>query len=209
MKVLKLSPENLEEVIRALKNGGVVVIPTDTIYGLVADARNSEALRRIFEIKGRPEEKSLPIFVASIEEAEKFAEINERQRKFLASVWPGKVTCVLRLRREVELPEGSSTSGNVALRVPKHDFALKLLKEFGGPLTGTSANLAGRPGHTKIAELLAEFENAPATPDLIIDAGNLLESLPSTVVDLTQDFPKILREGAVSTAEIMRYIEGL
>lgn len=203
MKVLKLSPEKFEETIKEVvsvfRNGGVVVVPTDTIYGLAADALNPEAVKRIFEIKQRPEEKTLPIFVESIEEAEQLTEINARQRKFLEKVWPGKVTAVLKAK------DGST----IALRIPKHDFVSELLKEFGGPLTGTSANLSGKPGHIKITELIAEFENAHPNPDIIIDTGDLLDLKPSTVIDLTVWPPQILREGAVSKEEIMRYIEGL
>ncbi|MDP3784643.1 MAG: L-threonylcarbamoyladenylate synthase [bacterium] len=203
MKILKLSQEKFEEIIRetisVLCRGGVVAIPTDTIYGFAADALNPAAVQKVFEIKGRPEEKSLPIFVESIETAEKLAEINARQRKFLEKVWPGKLTAVLKAR------EGNT----IALRIPNHDFVLKLLQEFGGPLTGTSANISGQAGHTKINELISEFEGAPQKPDLIIDAGDIPPSEPSTVVDLTKWPPAILRPGAVSEKELQKILDML
>ena len=199
MNILKLSQERFDELVSTLEVGGVLAVPTDTIYGLAADALNPQAVQKIFEIKGRPEEKALPIFVGSVEEAEKLAEIDERRKKFLEKVWPGKVTCVLAAKK----------SGTVALRIPNHDFILKLLRGFGGPLTGTSANVSDKPGHTKISEVLSEWQtlNVDHQPDIIVDAGDLPESLPSTVVDLTLWPPEILRQGAVSEKELLSYIE--
>ena len=213
MNILKLSPEKseeiLEEVLPVLRQGGVVAIPTDTIYGFAADALNLEAVRRIFKIKGRPEEKTLPIFVSSIEEAEKLVEINACQRKFLEKVWPGKVTCVLKAK-DVLPPEVLAKDGTVALRIPKYDFVSRLLKAFGGPLTGTSANLSGNTPLRKIKEIIAECATSDvAQPDIIVDAGDLPNSEPSTVVDLTITPLKILRPGAVLEEELQKMIDML
>lgn len=197
MKILKLENVEFDEVVDILNGGGVVTIPTDTIYGFTADAENIEAIDKIFKIKGRQGEKALPIFIESISEAEKLTEINSHQRKFLASVWPGKITCVLVAKNK----------GTIALRIPKHDFVLKLLREFGGPLIGTSANLSGKSSHTKISELIEEFKNRDIRPDIIIDAGDLPASKSSTIVDLTIWPPKILRAGAVSAEELLSYIK--
>lgn len=206
------TPEVLRNVLQVLKSGGTAVIPTDTVYGLAADALHSEAVRRVFAIKTRQGKNPLPVFVASLEKAEELARIeNGKVREFLEKVWPGKVSCVLKARKEV--PQAiKAADGTIALRIPNHDFALNLLRAFGRPLTGTSANISGIPPHTKIQELIEEFEKAELKPDLIIDAGDLPESLPSTVVDLTSWPPhlrqgyggqaKILREGAVSKEEL-------
>ncbi len=152
-----------------MKKGGVVEVPTDTVNGLVSDYYNKAAEEEIFRLKKRPKEKILSIFVSSIDEVRKIVPVSERQEKFLASVWPGKVTCVL--KKDIG-----------GFRIPNDKFVLEILKKFGGPLSQTSANISGE------------------TP-----AGGL----PSTVVDLTSEPYKILRPGAVSKEEIMRYIEGL
>ena len=211
MKILKSSQENsdgiIKEVVSVLKKGRVVVIPTDTIYGLAADARNPAAVQRIFEIKQRPKTKTLPVFIGDIEEARKIAEVGERRRKFLEKIWPGKVTAVFKLK--ISLPKEMSKNGTVGLRIPKHDFVLKLLKAFGGLLAQSSINISGKPGHAKISELLAEFKSAKIQPDIVIDAGDLPESEPSTIVDLTGDGIKILRQGAVSKEELQKIIDSL
>lgn len=132
MKVLKSSPENLEEAVRILKAGGVVEIPTDTVNGFVCDYYNKAAEEEIFKIKKRPKDKILPIFVSSIDEVKKIVPVSERQEKFLKKVWPGKVTCVL--KKEVG-----------GFRIPNDEFVLEILKKFGGPLSQTSANISGKP----------------------------------------------------------------
>ena len=209
MEVLKLTCKNVAEIVDRvlpiLKRGGVVVIPTDTVYGLAADARNPQAVKKIFAIKQRPEQKKLPVFIGSIKEAEKLAEIDKRQRKFLKKVWPGKVTAVLKLK--IPLPDALTRDGTAGIRIPRHDFVLGLLKALGGLLAQSSVNVSGKPGHAKISELLAEFESAKIQPDIVIDAGDLPESEPSTIVDLTGDDIKILREGAVSKEKLLSYIE--
>lgn len=155
----------IEEILRKLKDGGVVEIPTDTVNGLICDYYNKEAEKEMFRLKKRPKEKILPIFVSSIAEAKKLVKVSKHQEKFLKKVWPGKVTCVL--KKEVG-----------GFRMPNDKFILKLLRKFGGPLLQTSANISGE---------------APT-------GGGI----PSTVVDLTGESPKILREGAVSTKEISK-----
>jgi len=206
MKVLKLFrgkfEETVKEVIPILKAGGVIAVPTDTVYGLGADALNGEASRRVFKIKRRREKNPLPIFVGSFKKAGELARIeDEKVKDFLEKVWPGKITCVLKAREEV--PEAiKAQDGTIALRIPSHDFVLKVLYAFGRPLTGTSANISGDPPLVKIQELIEEFETAEVKPDLIVDAGDLPESLPSTLVDLTSRPFKILREGAVSEEEL-------
>ncbi len=167
MKVLKPSPENLDQAVQVLKKGGVIEVQTDTVNGLICDYYNKAAEEKIFKIKKRPKEKILPIFVSSIVEVKKIVPVSERQEKFLERVWPGKVTCVL--KKDVG-----------GFRIPNDKFILEILKKFGGPLSQTSANISGEPP---------------------------VGGLPSTVVDLTVWPPKILRQGAVSKDELMRYIE--
>jgi len=211
MKVFKIKRQNLAPVIReiakSIKRGKVVIFPTDTVYGICCDATNRKAVEKLFKIKKRPRSKPVPLFVKDIKMAKRFACINRSQEKFLKKVWPGKVTAILKAKPEAKkiFPEGIINPENkVGLRIPRHKLVNILLKELNRPLTGTSANISGKPASTKIKEVLDQFKNQPLTtfdaksdggqPDLVIDTGNLKNSRPSRVIDLTGKAPKILRE---------------
>ncbi len=195
-KIKPLTFKNLrkliEESTKDIKKGKVLVCPTDTVYGLVADASNKRAIDRLFKIKKRNQKKPIPIFVKDIKTAKKFAEINKDQESFLKSVWPGKVTVVLKRKK------GSKLYGvdkkTVGLRVPDYGFLKKLLLETNLPLSGTSANVSEKPFSTKIKKIIKQFEKEENKPDIFLDAGELQKNKPSKVIDLTSKKPKILRK---------------
>ena len=194
MKILKINQKNLvEEAVKAIKNNRVIVCPTDTVYGLIADATNKKAVEKIFKIKKRPKTKPIPIFIKDIGAAKKLAKINKEQELFLKSVWPGKVTAVLE-RGKTRLKLSGVDKKTIALRLPKYKLLLSLAKELNCPLTGTSANISRRPASTRIKEVMKQFQNQQFKPDLIIDAGNLKASKPSTVIDFTKKEIRILRK---------------
>lgn len=172
--------ENIKEAAEIIKNGGVIIAPTDTVYGLICDATNKKAVDKIFKIKKRPRKKLIPIFVSDINMAKKFANINPKQEKFLKQVWPGKVTAVFHHKKP-------------GLRIPDHKFILDLIKHI-GPLAESSANMSGQPASGNIKEVLKQFEGKKYQPDFIIDAGNLPKAKPSKVIDLTVLPYKILRK---------------
>ncbi|MEK7647395.1 MAG: L-threonylcarbamoyladenylate synthase [Patescibacteria group bacterium] len=188
-----------------LKQGHVVAAPTDTVYGLVADARSDVAIERVFVIKGRGLEKSLPIFVSSFEMLDDVAFVKDSNvKEFLHKCWPGKVTCVLPSRGW--MPISVRNRGlTIGVRMPDYPLILKIMEKLGGPVTGTSANLSGRNSLSRAEGVEAEFKHVPFKPDLLIDGGELPESQPSTVLDCTVWPPKILRRGAVSEEEIFHY----
>jgi L-threonylcarbamoyladenylate synthase len=196
MKVVLVSKEGKKrsaEIARsALKKGEVVVCPTDTVYGLLADATNKKAVLKVFLIKGRKQEKPLPIFVKDIAMAKSLAKVSRKQEELLESSWPGKVTLVLKSKGKLQKETG--TTKTIGLRIPKHQLVQAILQETNVPLTGTSANLAGRPslGEGKKVEL--EFQKRTHQPDLLLDAGKLAESGSSRVVDITTSKPKVLRK---------------
>src|SRR3989338_6697138 len=168
METIKVDENNFEETVdravEVLGNGGVVVVPTDTVYGLAADAGNEEAVKKIFEIKGRAEDKKLPVFVSSFEMLGQNSVLTSEPSSdresgwilnFLKKAWPGKITCVLKTKG----------GGTIAVRMPNRELVLSIIEKFGGPITGTSANVAGKPEHTKINELIKEFsaQGGPAS----------------------------------------------
>jgi len=172
---------DLKKAIKAIKEGKVLVCPTDTVYGLICDAKNKKAIERLYQIKKRPKWKLLPIFVKDIKMAKGFVKINPEQEKFLKKVWPGAVTAVLEKKKS-------------AVRIPRYKFIIDLIKRIGRPLAESSANISDRPASTKIKEVLNQFKGRKYHPDLVIDAGDLKKSRPSMVIDLTVLPPRTLRD---------------
>jgi len=197
MKILKVNPKNFEkiikEIIESIRKGDVIVCPTDTVYGLICDATNKRAVKKLFKIKKRKIQKSVPIFVKDLKMAKELAKINEKQEKFLKSIWPGKITTVLK-RKKTKINLYRVDKKTIALRVPKYKLIATLFKNLNRPLTGTSANISKKPATTKIEEVLRQFQGQKLQPDFIIDVGDLKFSKPSTIIDLTELKPKILRK---------------
>ncbi len=185
-----------EKAVKFLKRGQVVMCPTDTVYGFLADATNDKAVEKIFGIKKRDKKKAIPIFVKDIEMAKKTAKMDKGMQGFLEELWPGKITVALERKKNCGLSKllsiGKKTIG---LRIPNYKLVNEILNKMNKPLTGTSANISGRASSTKIKEILEQFEEQEVKPDLILDAGNLPESFPSTVVDFSGKKPKIVRRG--------------
>lgn len=187
----------IKEAVKILESGGVVVLPTDTVYGLAADARNKKAVEKIFEIKGRSRAKALPVFISSFEMLDEIAPVEcGRTRDFLKKIWPGKITCVLKAKK----------GGTIGVRMPNCDLVLRIVGKLGRPVTGTSANVSGGKEHLKISGLLRELKKLKAQPDFILEAGDLPSSKPSTVLDCAVWPPKILREGAVGLGDLQKLI---
>lgn len=196
MQVCKLSRGNEKELARkaaaALKQGKVLICPTDTVYGLLADAKNREAVQRTVQIKGRKRGKSLPIFVKDIAMAKGLARVSPFQERHMKKLWPGKVTLVLKSKGK--LPEETGTKDTIGLRVPNHEFVAMLLAQLKRPMVGTSANLAGKPSILDNHDIIRQFGKRKYKPDILIEAGKLPFSRPSRVIDIINDKPVILRK---------------
>jgi len=192
---------NLERAVWALKNGGVVAIPTDTLYGLAADAFNSAAVDRIFAIKGRPDGLALPVLVSGWEQVERVAEnIPSQAQTLVARFWPGALTLVV--RKALGLPDRLTAGGpTVAVRMPDHPAPIGLIHGLGGPITGTSANISGGADLLTLSELTVELEGIV---DYIVTDGPEPQGTASTVVDITSGQPKLLREGAIPFEQVLQ-----
>lgn len=206
MDVIHLTGKNEEatalRVVSLLRRGAVVAVPTDTVYGLVADIMREAAVKKVFRIKARSHAKALPVFVRDIATAKKYAYIEAELIPFLEKIWPGQTTAVFRKRAAMpDLVTGGQNS--VALRVPDHPFLARVLAEFPDPLTATSGNISGSEPATSASEVQATFKNHIPRPDVVIDGGALPPSRPSTILDLTNPKnPKILRMGAITKSEL-------
>lgn len=211
MKVIEINLENdffeaIQEAVAVLKMGGVIVYPTDTLYGLGANALEAGPVERVFKIKQRPKTKPLPIAVKNINWAKELAFIYEKEEKILEKIWPGQVTVVLPKRSIVPdiLTFGKPS---VAMRIMNSSFVDKLLGRFGYPITSTSANISDELPSSKISEIIKRFENSDFKPDLLIDASDLKEAEPSTILDLTSDKPKVLRVGPSKPEKLLELLK--
>jgi L-threonylcarbamoyladenylate synthase len=183
-----------QEAVSVLWKGGVVAFPTETFYGLGANAMDPEAVTRIYSIKGRPESKPLLVLVDSVKMAESLAaEVPEVARELMARHWPGPLTLVFKAAPEIpeELIAGTGTIG---IRMPGHPVALGLVRAAGLPVTAPSANLSGAEPPTTAESVRAVFEGKI---DLILDGGPTTGGLPSTILDVSVTPPRLIRQGAV------------
>lgn len=179
VKLVKIN--KLDKILAVLQSGGVIALPTDTTYGLAADATNHIAVKKVFDIKGRSPEKQLSWFFAGLEMVKNYCQLTHSQLSIINSYLPGPYTFIVPSKKP---------RATIAVRITAHPITQKIVGAFDKPLTATSANLSGQPA----ARTVDEVKNLDA--DLIVDGGTLPKSLPSTVVDLTQNPPKILRQGA-------------
>ncbi|MDD5731875.1 MAG: L-threonylcarbamoyladenylate synthase [Patescibacteria group bacterium] len=196
MRVLEINSKNfssqeIDLIINELKSGSVLVFPTDTVYGLIADASDKEAVEKIFRIKRRELNKPLPVFISSLEMAKELAEVNPEQEKELKEKWPGPFSFVLK-RKKYKKELFGLDNETIALRIPDYPLLQKVLTEINIPLVQTSANISGQPATGNIQEIIGQFSNQEIQPDIVFNAGNLPEAKPSTIIDLT--IGKVIRE---------------
>ncbi len=191
----------LREAAGVLSSGGLVAFPTETFYGLGTHALDPAAVRRIFEVKGRPETKPLLVLVDSIEMAESLAEeISDTARDLMAKYWPGPLTLIV--RAVASLPkELTAGSGTVGMRIPRHPVAFELVRAAGFPITAPSANLSDEEPPTTAAEVRRAFDGKV---ELILDGGATTGGLPSTILDVTVTPPRLIRKGALELPEWSR-----
>ncbi|MFH1582225.1 MAG: L-threonylcarbamoyladenylate synthase [bacterium] len=193
MKKIELKNVNIKELAGFLREGKVMVCPTDTVYGIICNANDKKAVDRLFKIKKRDRKKPIPIFIKDIKMAKSVAIINDQQEKYLKSIWPGRITAIL--KPKIKFPSGIGKNKiEIGLRIPKYTLINNLLSLFNSPITGTSANISGESSSTKIKEVIFQFERQKYQPDVIIDGGNLSKNKPSTIINLTIYPSKILRK---------------
>lgn len=193
------SPKAISEAAATIKAGGLVVYPTETVYGLGADACSDEAVANVFKAKVRPLESPISIAVNSLEMARQFTELTQKAEAIFKKLMPGPVTVILRAKPTISKLLTAGT-GKVGVRVPDHPVALKLINSVGGPITSTSANLSGKPAPSTVREAMKQIGKSV---DLVLDAGECKLGVPSTVVDLTEKPFKVLREGPVAEEVIL------
>jgi L-threonylcarbamoyladenylate synthase len=198
MTVMKATKNNIMAAAQIVKQGGLVVYPTETVYGLGCDPLNLQAVKRILEVKG-DRNKPLPVLAASIVDAEKIAFVSPNGKKLAAKFWPGPLTMVFPKKPALQ---DVVTFGldSVGVRIPDNDVALQLLSLCGGLLVGSSANRTGEEPPRSVQEMSDELKGMV---DVVLDGGPTVQGMPSTVVDLSLEKPRILREGPISLEAIL------
>ncbi|MGE5566009.1 MAG: L-threonylcarbamoyladenylate synthase [Parcubacteria group bacterium] len=185
--------------VEALRAGDLVILPTETVYGLAADAGNPRAVAKVYEAKGRPSFNPLIAHVFDLAAAETIAVLDERARKLAQAFWPGPLTIVAPVRGEAVSDLARAGLDTVAVRVPAHPLARAVLQAFGGPVVAPSANRSGRPSPTTYADAVEETGSAAA---VAVDGGPCQVGLESTVVALLDGPARLLRPGAVTREQI-------
>lgn len=213
MEIIKVNPDNLsnktiEKVGGAFKKGGVVVYPTDTVYGLGVNALDEKTAKKIFQIKGRDFNKPISIIVKDIEMAKEVASFGRNVEKILEKIFPGPVTAIL-FKKKILSDILTAGTNKIGIRIPDCKITRLIMEKLDFPITTTSANISGKGASGDIGEILKQFKNSKLKPDLVLDAGVLPESQSSTVIDLTGPEPKILRAGPVNKNELKEIFNNL
>lgn len=193
--------KEIKKAVKLLKQGQLVAIPTETVYGLAADANNPKAIKKIFQLKGRPINHPLILHISSIKELSDWVEfIPESAHKLIKSFWPGPMALIFPAKRGVSklITGGQDT---IAIRMPSHPTTRKLLKLFKGPVVAPSANKFGHVSPTCVEHVKSEFGNKLK---LILDGGNSLLGIESTIIDITKSPARLLRPGPLSMAKIKK-----
>lgn len=221
MLVLKINKSSLKKAIDVLRQGGIIVYPTDTAYGIGCQIFNEKSIDRIFEIKQRPKEKSLPVLVNSVTMCKKLVKINSKAGHLIKKFWPGGLTLVLPLIQFKEianyfnlskelvercLEKITSRKYKLGVRLPNSKIVDYLIKKIKIPLIGTSANVSGKGSCYSAEDVVKQFKDRNLQPDLILDGGKLENSRISTVLEFNEDI-KILRPGAIRLEEIKSVIK--
>jgi len=188
----------IEKGVKILQKGGVIAFPTDTVYGLGADAFNPTAVERVYEIKTRPKYQPLPLLIADVKQLTALAEPIPEIAWFLAKrFWPGGLTLVLSKKDSV--PSYVASRPTIAVRIPNHPVCQTLIQHLGNPLIGTSANISGQPAALTAEEVEQQLGGKI---DLVINGGKCSGGKESTIVDITHEPPIILRQGIIPSQEI-------
>jgi len=208
-EILKIGDKNSEEIIltraaEIIAHGGIIAYPTETFYGLGADATNEKAIQKIFAIKGRNFKNPISLIIGQTDNIYPLVQdVPQTAQKLMTAFWPGALTIVFLAANNVS-PLLTAGSGKIGLRVSSHPGARGIIQRLKRPLTATSANLTGAPECTRASEVAEQIGDKI---DAIIDLGNTPGTKGSTIIDVTCTPPVILREGAISRKTIERYID--
>ena len=198
-----LNYDKLKKPAQIIKNGGIVIFPTETVYGIGTNGLDENAIRKLYEVKQRPLNKPISLLVNNIEMVEKIAKnITEVEYKLMERFFPGPLTIILE-KRDIIPDILTSNTNTIGIRMPSGEIAKKLIEFAGVPIATSSSNISGRPSGTNITDIKKDFEGKV---DCFIDNGESELGIPSTVIRIIDNIPHILRQGAISEEEIRKVI---
>ncbi len=204
METKIFKPDQIDQAAAEIKKGNLVSFPTETVYGLGADATNVQAVEKVYQAKGRPSDNPLIVHVADISTVEKYAQpLNEKTKQLIKQFWPGPLTIILKLKPHVLSSKVTGGLKTAAFRNPDKEATLNLIRKAGVPLVGPSANTSGKPSPTLAKHVYHDLNGKIAG---ILDAGATDFGVESTVLDLSTNHPTILRPGAVTSQAIEKVI---
>jgi L-threonylcarbamoyladenylate synthase len=188
--------EGIEKTSQIIKNGGIVIFPTDTVYGIGCNPYNINSIKKIYEIKSREKIKSLPVLAHSLDIVKEIASIDRFTEKIMKKYWPGPLTLILKLTDQ-KLKKSLNLENKIAVRIPDSKCTLKLLEKC-GLLVGTSANISGNSSYTNPDECLKNINNY----DVFLNGGTITSKGESTIIEIENDKIKIIREGVLKMKDI-------
>ena len=188
--------DGIKKVVEIFKNGGVIVFPTDTVYGIGCDPYNENAVKKIYEIKSRDKIKSLPVLAYSIDIVKQIVMMDKLTEKIVEKYWPGPLTLILKLKDQ-KLKKSLNLEEKIAIRIPNSECTLKLLKEC-NLLVGTSANVSGDSSFTDPQKCIENLKNY----DVFVDGGTITSKGESTIIEIENEKIHVIREGALKKEDI-------
>jgi tRNA threonylcarbamoyl adenosine modification protein (Sua5/YciO/YrdC/YwlC family) len=198
----EINPTLLQEAANAVQTGRLVIIPTDTAYGLTGDPANPKVVTRVLQVKGRSGKLGMPLLAADLDQVYALTTLPSYAEELAAQLWPGALTLIVRTHQE--FPEGIlGPHQSLAIRIPNHTVTLALIERVGFPIIGTSANISSMPS-PRTADAAAAYLGSSV--DLLIDAGPTSFQADSTILDCTQQPPQVLRVGAIGIDVLRRWL---
>ena len=195
--ILPCDDAGIKAAYNIIQKGGIVVFPTDTVYGIGCDPRNQDAVNKIYKIKGREKVKHLPVLAYSKSDIENIVFFDEISKKIADKFWPGPVTMILKVK-DKKIEEVLGLKGKIAVRVPNNSCVLALLEKC-RLLVGTSANFSGQPSFGDSKEIASKFSGY----DILLDGGQITNSCESTIVEVVDNELKIVREGKIKLESLV------
>jgi L-threonylcarbamoyladenylate synthase len=195
--ILPCNDSGIREAYETIQKGGIVVFPTDTVYGIGCDPYNQDAVNKIYKIKGREKIKQLPVLAYSKKDIVNIAFLDEISEKIIDKFWPGPITLILQVK-DKKIEETLDLKGKIAVRVPDHPCVLALLEKC-RLLVGTSANFSGEPSLGDSKEVVSKFSGY----DVLLDGGQIINSYESTIIEVVDNKLKIIREGKIKMESLV------
>ena len=193
----KINEDELENVIKVIEDGGVVIFPTDTVYGISANSLDEETIKKLFDLKERNDNKPICVLTSSVDKIKKIAYVRDEEQKIIDQYMPGALTIILDKKDNVS-DVLTSNLKTVGVRIPNNEIALRILEKLEYPLATTSANISGKDAAVKKEDLITEFDGRV---DIIIDGGITDLKVSSTIVKLDNNEIKILRQGTIKITD--------